>query len=41
MRPIEHPEMGRSYEVETPHGPAGAVTVSRPFIDPKKDIPKG
>ena len=40
MLPIEHTEMGRSYEVETPHGRAGAVTVPKPFLDPKKEIPK-
>ena len=40
MLPIEHAGMGNSFEVETPHGIQGAVTVPKPFIDPDKDIPK-
>jgi aminomethyltransferase len=40
MVPIEHAQMGRRYEVETPHGRTGALTVPKPFIDPGKEIPK-
>jgi glycine cleavage system aminomethyltransferase T len=40
MLPIEHAEMGRKFEAETPHGRTWAVTVPKPFIDPNKDIPK-
>jgi glycine cleavage system aminomethyltransferase T len=40
MLPIEHADMGNRFEVETPHGRQGAVTVPKPFIDPDKDIPK-
>ena len=40
MLPIEHADMGNRFDVETPHGRQGAVTVPKPFIDPKKDIPK-
>jgi glycine cleavage system aminomethyltransferase T len=40
MLPIEHAGMGNKFEVETPHGKQWAVTVPKPFVDPKKDIPK-
>ena len=40
MLPIEHAHMGNRFEVETPHGRQGALTVPKPFIDPTKDIPK-
>jgi aminomethyltransferase len=40
MLPIEHADMGKRFEVETPHGRQWAVTVPKPFIDPKKAIPK-
>ena len=34
------PDLGNRFEVETPRGRYGAVTVLKPFIDPTKDIPK-
>jgi glycine cleavage system aminomethyltransferase T len=41
MVPIDHSELGTELHVETPHGATTAVVVEKPFIDPKKDIPKG
>lgn len=41
MVPIEHTDLGMEMEVDTPHGRAPAVVVEKPFIDPKKEIPKG
>jgi len=40
MLPIEHADMGSKFEVETQHGRTWAVTVPKPFIDPKKEVPK-
>jgi glycine cleavage system aminomethyltransferase T len=40
MLPIEHAAMGNKFEVETQHGRSWAVTVPKPFIDPKKEVPK-
>jgi glycine cleavage system aminomethyltransferase T len=40
MLPIEQADMGNRFEVETQHGRAWATTVPKPFIDPKKEIPK-
>ena len=40
MVPIEHAEMGREFEVDTPHGRTTAVAVPKPFLDPAKEIPK-
>ena len=40
MLPIEHAAMGNRFEVQTQHGRAEAVTVPKPFIDPKKEVPK-
>jgi aminomethyltransferase len=40
MVPIEYAEMGRKYEVDVPSGKQWATTVPKPFIDPKKEIPK-
>ena len=40
MLPIEHAAMGNKFEVETQHGRTSAVTVPKPFIDPKKEVPK-
>jgi glycine cleavage system aminomethyltransferase T len=40
MLPIEHADMGNKLEVETQHGRTWAVTVPKPFIDPKKEVPK-
>jgi aminomethyltransferase len=39
--PIELAEPGNELEVLSPDGPVPAVTASLPFLDPKKDIPKG
>jgi glycine cleavage system aminomethyltransferase T len=41
MVPIELTELGTTFHVETPHGRREAVVVEKPFIDPKKEIPKG
>ena len=40
MLPIEQADMGNKFEVETQHGRTWAMTVLKPFIDPKKEIPK-
>jgi glycine cleavage system aminomethyltransferase T len=40
MVPIELAELGTKLEVETPSERTSAVVVQRPFIDPKKEIPK-
>ena len=40
MLPIEDATMGNRFEVETQHGRTWAVTVPKPFIDPKKEVPK-
>ena len=40
MLPIEQADMGNTFEVETQHGRTWAMTVPKPFIDPKKEIPK-
>jgi glycine cleavage system aminomethyltransferase T len=40
MLPIEHTAMGNKFEVQTQHGRTSAVTVPKPFIDPKKEVPK-
>lgn len=39
--PVELTELGTEMEVETPHGRTSAVVVEKPFIDPKKETPKG
>jgi glycine cleavage system aminomethyltransferase T len=36
MVPIEYSELGRRFEVETPHGRTSAVVVEKPFIKPEK-----
>jgi glycine cleavage system aminomethyltransferase T len=41
MLPIEHAELGRTLEVETPKGKVGATVVQTPHWDPTKEIPKG
>ncbi|HEX2235314.1 MAG TPA: glycine cleavage T C-terminal barrel domain-containing protein [Actinomycetota bacterium] len=41
MVPIELTELGTELEVETPHARSRAVVVQKPFIDPKKETPKG
>ncbi len=40
MVPIELADLGTDLEVETPGGRTSAVVVQKPFIDPKKEIPK-
>lgn len=40
MVPIEFAEFGTELEVETPSERTSAVVVERPFIDPKKEVPK-
>jgi glycine cleavage system aminomethyltransferase T len=41
MVPIELTELGTEMEVVTPRGRTWAVVVEKPFIDPKKETPKG
>jgi glycine cleavage system aminomethyltransferase T len=40
MVPIELAELGTELEVETPAERTSAVVVQRPFIDPKKEVPR-
>src|SRR5206468_1810730 len=40
MVPIEFAELGTEFTVETPDEGTSAVVVRKPFIDPKKEIPK-
>lgn len=40
MVPIAYQEYGTQLRVETQHGPQDAVVVEKPFLDPKKEIPK-
>jgi len=40
MVPIEHAAVGSELTVRTPGGDRSAVVVEKPFIDPKKEIPK-
>ena len=40
MVPIEYAAVGSELTVQTPGGERGAVVVEKPFIDPKKEIPK-
>ena len=40
MVPIEHADLGTELTVETTDGESEATVVKKPFIDPKKDIPK-
>lgn len=40
MVPIEYTDLGTELEVDAPHGRAQALVVPKPFIDPKKEIPK-
>ncbi|MDP9302772.1 MAG: hypothetical protein M3P43_18045 [Actinomycetota bacterium] len=37
---MEHAAMGNKFDVKTQHGRTSAVTVPKPFIDPKKEVPK-
>jgi glycine cleavage system T protein len=41
MVPIEHADLGKTFTVDVPDvGARSATVVPKPFIDPKKDIPK-
>jgi aminomethyltransferase len=40
MVPIEHAELGTELEIETTTEKTTGVIVERPFIDPKKEVPK-
>ena len=40
MLPVAHTAIGTKLEIETPQGPARAVVVPMPFVDPGKMIPK-
>jgi glycine cleavage system aminomethyltransferase T len=40
MLPLELTEIGTELEVETPNERTSAVVVLKPFVDPKKEIPK-
>jgi glycine cleavage system aminomethyltransferase T len=40
MVPIEFTELGTELEVERPNERTSAVVVQRPFIDPKKEVPR-
>jgi aminomethyltransferase len=37
---VELSEVGTELAVETPTRKAGATVVPKPFVDPKKEIPK-
>jgi aminomethyltransferase len=40
MVPIAHAALGTKLQVEAPSGVREATVVNKPFVDPKKDIPK-
>ncbi len=40
MVPIEHAEVATTLTATVPHGEVDITVVKKPFIDPKKDIPK-
>jgi aminomethyltransferase len=40
MVPIERADLGNEFEVLHPDGRRSAVVVPKPFIDPRKEIPK-
>jgi glycine cleavage system aminomethyltransferase T len=40
MLPVQHADMGNTFDIETQHGRTSAVTVPKPFIDPEKEVPK-
>jgi aminomethyltransferase len=40
MVPVELSELGTEFEVDAPGGRTEAVVVPKPFVDPKKEIPK-
>ncbi|ADD41514.1 glycine cleavage T C-terminal barrel domain-containing protein [Stackebrandtia nassauensis] len=41
MLDIGHSELGTKVGIVTPGGPRGGVVVPKPFIDPRKETPKG
>ncbi|MQA60224.1 MAG: glycine cleavage system protein T [Actinophytocola sp.] len=41
MLPIELSPVGTTVTVQTPDGPRNGVVVEKPFIDPRKETPKG
>jgi glycine cleavage system aminomethyltransferase T len=40
MLPVAHTALGTELTVDAPSGPARAVVVPMPFVDPAKKIPK-
>jgi len=38
--PVQHSRIGTEIEIVTPAGPRKAVVVKKPFMDPKKEVPK-
>lgn len=40
LLPIQHARLGTNLHIDTPWGKAEATVVRKPFVDPKKDIPK-
>ena len=38
--PVKHAKLGTTLTVQHPSGPRRATVVKKPFVDPKKDIPK-
>jgi aminomethyltransferase len=40
LLPKAHATLGNQVAIETPWGRAEATVVRKPFVDPKKDIPK-
>lgn len=40
MVPIELTQLGTKLSVDTPRGKAEATVIQKPFVDPKKDLPK-
>ena len=40
MVPIEHARLGTTLAVDIASGEVAATVVRKPFVDPKKDIPK-
>ncbi len=40
MVPTEHADLGTTFTIETPVGDGQATVVPKPFVDPKKEVPK-
>jgi hypothetical protein len=40
MVPIERADLGNEFDVRHPDGRRTAVVVRKPFVDPRKEIPK-